>query len=72
MVDGEVLEGKRLAAAIAEALLLAEEMMLVLSGVVGREIAEVGALRDVGAVDAVVEESQFVLESRLNQFRSLG
>ena len=52
MIDGEVLERKRLAAAVAEALLLSEEVVLVFSSVVGRDVAKVGALRDVRAVDA--------------------
>ena len=49
VVDGEVLEGEGDAATVAEALLLAEGGVLV--GLVVGELADIGALGDVFAVD---------------------
>ena len=61
MIDGEVAVGEGGQAAVALAFLLPEEVAAVGVDIRGRNIAEVGALRNVGAVRAFVEEAELLL-----------
>lgn len=72
VVDGEVSVGEHGEATVAAAFLLSEEGAFVLVGVVWGDVAEVGAVGDVGAVCALVEESEFVVEACFDEVGGSG
>ena len=72
MINGQIAIRKRREAAIAKPLLLPKEVPFVRINIVLRYLAKVRPDRNVGAMDSLVKQPQFLIEPRFDEISSFG